>query len=63
MRVGKRGSNLAVRIPATVVRALNLAAGGEVELRVVDGGSIELAKKKKQKKSPVGPSNNQRSSE
>jgi antitoxin MazE len=39
MRIGRRGSSLAIRIPARVVRALGLKAGDRVAVRVVDFGS------------------------
>ena len=32
MKIGRRGKDAAVRIPATVVRELDLAAGDEIEL-------------------------------
>jgi antitoxin MazE len=35
MRVSKWGNTLAIRLPASVVRALALKEGGEVEIQVV----------------------------
>jgi antitoxin MazE len=34
MKVSRRGNNLAVRLPAAVVEALNLKAGDEIDIRV-----------------------------
>ena len=40
MRVSKRGKDLAVRIPAAVVRELNLKEGDEVDLRRLAGNEF-----------------------
>lgn len=46
MRVAKWGNSLAVRLPAAVVEALNLKDGDDVEIRVADGRSFEVKKKR-----------------
>lgn len=45
MRVGKRGKDLAVRLPAAVVKALDLKPGDEVDLTVGDNGALEIARR------------------
>lgn len=45
MRVSKRGKSLAVRLPVSVVKALALKEGEEIELRVVDRRTLEVARK------------------
>lgn len=42
MQVAKWGNSLAVRIPASVVEALDLKEGDEVVVRVGDGPSFEI---------------------
>lgn len=44
MRVGKRGKDLAVRIPAAVVKAMGLQIGDEVDLKVVGLRKFELVR-------------------
>jgi len=36
MQISKWGNSLAIRLPAAVVEALNLAPGDEIEIRVAD---------------------------
>jgi antitoxin MazE len=45
MQIAKWGNSLAVRIPATVVQALSLREGDEVEVHVAGKRNFELAKK------------------
>jgi antitoxin MazE len=45
MQVGKWGNSLAVRLPAAVVEALELAEGDEVEIHVVDARELAVARK------------------
>lgn len=45
MRVAKWGNSLAVRLPATVVEALGLEDGSEIELHVVGARRMEVARK------------------
>jgi antitoxin MazE len=45
MRVAKWGNSLAVRLPASVVEALDLKAGDEIEVRAVKSNSLEVARK------------------
>lgn len=45
MQVAKWGNSLAVRLPATLVHALDLKEGEEIELHVVGAVSFEVAKK------------------
>lgn len=44
MQVAKWGNSLAVRLPASVVQALNLKEGEEVDLHVVGERSLEITK-------------------
>jgi antitoxin MazE len=44
MQVAKWGNSLAVRLPASVVEALQLKEGDDVEIHVVGGRSFEVAK-------------------
>jgi|GEM_PF-53997 len=44
MRVAKWGNSLALRLPAKVVKELDLAEGDEVELRAAGPGSLEVSK-------------------
>jgi antitoxin MazE len=44
MRVAKWGRSLAVRLPTSVVEALRLKEGDEVEIHVTDGRSFRVAK-------------------
>ena len=45
MRVANWGNSLAVRLPASVVEALDLKAGDEIELTASCTRSFELSKK------------------
>lgn len=45
MQVCKWGNSLAIRIPASVVEALNLQEGDDIELIVADERSLEVKKK------------------
>ncbi len=43
MRVSKWGNSLAVRIPASIVDALNLTEGDSIEIRLARDGAFEIA--------------------
>ena len=45
MRVSKWGNSLAVRLPATVVEAMNLKEGDQVEIHAVGTRNFEIDKK------------------
>jgi antitoxin MazE len=45
MRVSKWGNSLAVRLPASVVEALELKEGEEIELHVLGARSVEIGRK------------------
>jgi antitoxin MazE len=45
MQVAKWGNSLAIRLPASLVAALDLKEGEEVELHLVGEKSFEVAKK------------------
>ena len=45
MQVGKWGNSLAVRLPAAVVEALELAEGDEVEIHVVDAREFAVSRR------------------
>jgi len=45
MQVSRWGNSLAIRIPASVVEALKLEEGDDVEVHVVDARSFALKKK------------------
>jgi antitoxin MazE len=45
MRVSKWGNSLAVRLPASVVEALKLKEGEEIELHVLGARSVEIGRK------------------
>jgi antitoxin MazE len=44
MQVSKWGNSLAVRLPATVVEALRLKEGDDIEIHVVGARAFEVAK-------------------
>lgn len=44
MQVAKWGNSLAVRLPTSVVQALDLKEGEEIDLHVVGERSLEIAK-------------------
>ncbi|MFC3074468.1 AbrB/MazE/SpoVT family DNA-binding domain-containing protein [Shinella pollutisoli] len=45
MQVSKWGNSLAVRLPAAVVKALELKEGDEIEIRAIDAREFEVARK------------------
>jgi antitoxin MazE len=45
MRVSKWGNSLAVRLPASVVEALELKEGEEIEFHVLGARSVEIGRK------------------
>lgn len=45
MRVARWGNSLAIRLPASVVEALQLREGSEVELHAVGARALEVARK------------------
>lgn len=45
MQVAKWGNSLAVRLPATVVEALELKAGDEIEIHVADARELAVRRK------------------
>ncbi len=45
MQVAKWGNSLAIRLPATVVEALGLKEGDEIEIHVADGKQFGVARK------------------
>jgi antitoxin MazE len=45
MQVAKWGNSLAVRIPATVVDAMKLKEGDEIEIQVAGPRAFDIAKK------------------
>ena len=45
MRVAKWGNSLAVRIPATVVDAMKLKEGDEIEIQVAGPRAFDITKK------------------
>ncbi|MNC88003.1 antitoxin MazE [compost metagenome] len=45
MRVAKWGNSLAVRLPATVVEALELKDGDDIEITVADARSFAISRK------------------
>jgi antitoxin MazE len=44
-QVSKWGNSLAVRLPASVVEALDLKEGDEIQIRAVDAAEFEVARK------------------
>lgn len=45
MQIAKWGNSLAVRLPATVVEALKLKEGDNIEIRAVDWRELDVARK------------------
>ncbi len=45
MQVSKWGNSLAVRLPATVVEALALKEGDDIEIRIADSRVFDISKK------------------
>jgi antitoxin MazE len=44
MQVSKWGNSLAVRLPASVVDALNLKEGDQIEIRIAGGRAFEVGR-------------------
>jgi antitoxin MazE len=44
MQVAKWGNSLAVRLPATVVKALDLKEGDQIEIRLAHGRRFEVSR-------------------
>ena len=42
MQIAKWGNSLAVRLPSSVVEALHLKQGDEIQIRVTKGGDFEI---------------------
>jgi antitoxin MazE len=45
MRIAKWNNSLAVRLPASVVKALNLKEGDDIEIRAADWRALDVARK------------------
>jgi antitoxin MazE len=45
MQIAKWGKSLAVRLPASVVEALNLMKGDDIEIRATDWRELDVARK------------------
>ena len=45
MQIAKWGNSLAVRLPASVVEALNLKEGDNIEIRAADWRELDIARK------------------
>jgi antitoxin MazE len=45
MRVSKWGNSLAIRLPATVVEALELSDGDDIEVRIAESRVFEVTKR------------------
>ena len=45
MQVAKWGNNLAVRLPAAVVKALKLREGDDIDIHVADARQLGIARK------------------
>jgi antitoxin MazE len=45
MQVAKWGNSLAVRLPAVVVKALELVEGDDIEIRIADTRRLEISRK------------------
>lgn len=50
MQVSKWGNSLAIRIPATVVEALGLKEGDEIEVSIAGRGDLKIARDQKREK-------------
>jgi len=44
MKVSKWGNSLAIRLPAVIVRALELKEGDDIEIRVAGGRELEVSR-------------------
>lgn len=45
MQIAKWGNSLAVRLPASVVEALNLKEGDDIEIRAADWRELDVSRK------------------
>lgn len=45
MQISKWGNSLAVRLPASIIAALDLKEGEEIEIHVVGARALEIARK------------------
>jgi antitoxin MazE len=45
MQVAKWGNSLAIRLPAAVVEVLGLKEGDQIDVRVADAATFEIARK------------------
>lgn len=45
MQVSKWGNSLAVRLPASVIEALGLKEGDDIEIQIAGRGAFEITKK------------------
>ena len=50
MQVGKWGNSLAVRLPVSVVEALQLKEGDEIEIEIADDRTFRVARNSKREK-------------
>lgn len=54
MRVAKWGNSLAIRLPASVVDALQLKEGDDIEIRTADGRTFEVKKDRRRELALAG---------
>lgn len=54
MQVAKWGNSLAVRLPAAVVKALELKEGDQIEICVADGKSFQVKKDRSREQALAG---------
>lgn len=45
MQISKWGNSLAVRLPASVIEALGLKEGDDIEIQIAGRGAFEISKK------------------
>lgn len=50
MQVSKWGNSLAVRLPTSVIKVLDLKEGDEIEIHVLGTGAFEIGKKPESRK-------------
>ena len=50
MQVSKWGNSLAIRLPATVVKALGLKEGDDIEIRVAGSRDLEVSRDESRKR-------------
>jgi antitoxin MazE len=50
MQVSKWGNSLAIRLPATVVKALELKEGDDIEIRVAGSRELEVSRDESRKR-------------